>query len=35
MEKLGNLTKEMLISNRWKSACCIVAKKVVRDNLAC
>ena len=34
VEKLGNLAKEMLISNRWRSACCIVAKKVARDNLA-
>lgn len=33
-EKFGNLVKEMPISNRWRSACRIVAKKVVRDNLA-
>ena len=33
-EKFENLAKEMPMSNRWRSACCIVAKKVVRDNLA-
>ena len=33
-EKFGNLAKEMPMSNRWRSACRIVAKKVVRDNLA-
>ena len=34
LERFGNLAKEMSISNRWRSACCIVAKKVVQDNLA-
>ena len=29
-EKFGNLVKEMPISNRWRSACRIVAKKVGR-----
>ena len=33
-EKFENLAKEMPMSNRWRSACHIVAKKVVRDNLA-
>ena len=33
-EKFGNLVKVMPISNRWRSACRIVAKKAVRDNLA-
>ena len=33
-EKFENLAKEMPMSNRWRSACRIVAKKVVRDNLA-
>ena len=33
-EKFGNLAKEMPVSNRWRSACRIVAKEVVRDNLA-
>ena len=31
--KFGNLVKEMPICNRWRSACLIVAKRVVRDNL--
>ena len=33
-EKFENLAKEMPMSNRWRSACRIVAKKVVQDNLA-
>ena len=33
-EKFENLAKEMLVANRWRSASRIVAKKVVRDNLA-
>ena len=33
-EKFENLVNEMPIANRWRSACRIVAKKVVRDNLA-
>ena len=33
-EKFENLINEMAIANRWRSACRIVAKKVVRDNLA-
>ena len=33
-EKFGDVAKEMPISNRWRSACHIVAKKVVRDSLA-
>ena len=33
-EKFENLVDEMPIANRWRSACRIVAKKVVRDNLA-
>ena len=31
-EKFENLAKEMPMSNRWRSACRIVAKKVVRDS---
>ena len=33
-EKFENLAKEMPVVNRWRSACRIVAKKVVQDNLA-
>ena len=33
-EKFENLAKEMPVANRWRSACRIVAKKIVRDNLA-
>ena len=33
-EKFENLAKKMPMSNRWRSACRIVAKKLVRDNLA-
>ena len=32
-EKFENLAKEMPVANRWRSACRIVAKKVVQDNL--
>ena len=31
--KFKNIADEMPIANRWKSACCIVAKKVVQDRL--
>ena len=34
VEKFENLAKEMPVANRWRSACRIVAKKIVRDNLA-
>ena len=33
-EKFENIVDEMPVANRWKSACSIVAKKVVRDHLA-
>ena len=33
-EKFENLIDEMPVANRWRSACRIVTKKVVRDNLA-
>ena len=33
-EKFENLVDEMPVANRWRSAYRIVAKKVVRDNLA-
>ena len=33
-EKFENLAKEMPMSNRWRLACRIVAKKLVQDNLA-
>ena len=33
-EKFENLIDEMPVANRWRSACRIVAKKIVRDNLA-
>ena len=33
-EKFESIMDEMPVANRWKSACRIVAKKVVRDHLA-
>ena len=33
-EKFKSIMDEMPVANRWKSACRIVAKKVVRDHLA-
>ena len=31
-EKFENLVDEMPVANRWRSACRIVAKKIVHDN---
>ena len=33
-EEFESIIDEMPIANRWKSACRIVAKEVVHDNLA-